>query len=188
MVHLPDGHTYLEEEYVPQRVIAFDQGAEVAHRIKARGLTRILYLVYDTQMETPQGDTGETLIDSFRRGLRSEGMSLSTRKADKDRKNGWGRLRGWLKEAPDAQPWLRVSLDCPYTARTIPALVSDKTDPEDVDSDGDDHAADALRYWAMSRPHPSTAAVMRAPLQPFSWGAIKQQGQHVAGLLSRRAS
>jgi hypothetical protein len=70
----------------------------------------------------------------------------------------------------------------------MPALVSDDTNPEDVDSDSEDHAADALRYWAMSRPHPSTSAAIRAPLQPFSWGAIKQQGQHVAGILSRRAS
>jgi hypothetical protein len=110
------------------------------------------------------------------------------RKADKDRMSGWPRLREWLKPAPDDRPWLQISPQCPYAARTMPALVSDKNKPEDVDSDGDDHAADSLRYWAMSRPHPSTAAALRPPMQPFSWGAIKQQGQHVAGILSRRAS
>jgi hypothetical protein len=188
MVHLPEGHAYLEEEYLPQRVVSFDQGVELGRRIKDRGLTRILYFVYDSQMETPQTETGEAIIETFRRGLRKAGVSLAMRKADKDRMSGWPRLREWLKPAPDDRPWLQISPQCPYAARTMPALVSDKNKPEDVDSDGDDHAADSLRYWAMSRPHPSTAAALRPPMQPFSWGAIKQQGQHVAGILSRRAS
>ena len=31
--------------------------------------------------------------------------------------------------------------------RTIPLLIHDELNPEDVDSDGEDHAADELRYF-----------------------------------------
>lgn len=187
-VHLPDGHAYLEWEYVPQRVNSFDQGVEVGSRLRDQDAKKVLYLVYDYQMETPQTDSGEPIIETFKRGLRKARVSLATRKADKDRKNGWARLRGWYKEAPDGRPWLQVSPNCPYTIRTMPALVSDKTDPEDVNSDGDDHAADGKRYWAMSRPHPATAATLIAPAQPWSYGWLKQQGAQATGILSRRAS
>jgi hypothetical protein len=187
VVHTPEGHAYLEDEYVPVRVTAFEQGLEVGRRCKERGLRKLLYLVYDHQMETPQGDTGETLIESFVRGLRKAGVSLAVRKADKDRRNGWSRLRGWFKAAPDNRPWFSISPDCRYTARTIPSLVSDETDPEDVDTDGEDHAGDALRYWAMSRPSP-VAQPTTTKMPPMSLGWLKQQSETVGGLLSRRVS
>jgi len=188
-VHLPEGHAYLEDEYVPVRVTAFDQGLEVGRRCRERGLKKVLCLVYDHQMETPQGDTGETLIESFCRGVRQAGVSLATRKADKDRKNGWGRLRAWYKPDPTGKrPWLQVSPECRYTARTIPALVSDNTDPEDVNTDGEDHAGDGKRYWAMSRPTPGSAAGMKPPAKPWSLGWLKQQSAVPPGLLSRRSA
>jgi hypothetical protein len=185
-VLLPEGHAYLEDEYVPVRVVAFDQGVEVARRCRERGLKRLSYLVYDHQMETPQGDTGETLIESFRRGLRKGGVALSTIKADKDRKNGWGRVRGWFKADPTGQrPWMQVSPECRYTVRTIPALISDKNDPEDVDSDGEDHAADGKRYFAMSRPAVGAAADPRKVPPPWSLKWLSQQAERPLGILSR---
>ena len=184
MVQLPEGHAYLEEEYVPVRVSAYDQGREVGRRCKARGLTRLLYCVYDWQMETPEGSTGEPLRESFQRGLRTAGVSISMVKGDKDRTNGWPRLRHWLKAAPDGRPWLQLSPECRYAARTLPALVSDKHRPEDVDSDGEDHAADAIRYWAMSRPMPvAETRTARAPFMSPAW--FRQRETAPAGLLRR---
>lgn len=188
MVQTPEGHAYLEDEYVPQRVGPFDQGLEVGRRCKDRRLTRLLYLVYDWQMETPQAEKdGEPIIETFLRGMRKAGVTIATRKGVKDRTNGWPRLRGWLKAAPDGRPWLQLSPDCRYAARTLPALVSDRTNPEDVDSDGEDHAADAIRYWAMSRPSPVDVAANRVPPPFMSMGWLKQQSQAPAGLLARRS-
>ena len=185
MVQLPEGHAYLEDEYTPVRVAPFDQGLEVARRCKERGLTRLRYLVYDWQMETPQSESGESIRESFVRGLRKGGVSIAVVKGDKDRINGWPRLRHWLKEAPDGQPWLAISPECRYTVRTIPALVSDAHKPEDVDSDGEDHAADALRYWAMSRPMPGAAVDQRkAPAWSLAW--LTSQAAESTGLLARR--
>jgi hypothetical protein len=39
--------------------------------------------------------------------------------------------------------------------RTLPALIHDEHDPEDVDTDGEDHAPDAWRYGLMTRPKPT---------------------------------
>jgi len=44
-----------------------------------------------------------------------------------------------------------VSDRCPALVRTLPALQYSKTDPEDVDSNGEDHAYDALAGWALMR-------------------------------------
>lgn len=188
MVQLPEGHAYLEDEYVPVRVGPFEQGLEVGRRCRERGLKRLLYLVYDTQMETPQSDTGEPLIQTFLRGLRVAGVALAGRKADKDRLNGWPRLRSWLKEAPDGKPWLQLSPECRYAARTMPALVSDAHRPEDVDSDGEDHAADALRYWAMSRPAlgGTIAAKKEPPMFSLAW--LKARQTATPGVLARRSA
>jgi hypothetical protein len=39
--------------------------------------------------------------------------------------------------------------------RTLPTLVHDENNPEDLDTDGDDHAADTLRYGVNSEPPPT---------------------------------
>ena len=41
---------------------------------------------------------------------------------------------------------------CRDLIRTLPALQHDAARPEDVDTDSEDHAADAMRYGVMSRP------------------------------------
>lgn len=154
---LLDGRAYRESEYIFTRTTAFEVGQEIGRRCKEQGLTNLKYLVYDTAMEIPNNDSGESTIESVRRGMRKAGVSIATRKADKDRVNGWQRLRHWLGRSPDGVPWLTCSPLCAYFARTIPALVSDVSRPEDVDTDGDDHAADDARYFVMSRPTPGFA-------------------------------
>ena len=41
---------------------------------------------------------------------------------------------------------------CKGFIRTIPTLMYSQTKPEDLDTDGEDHAADEWRYMCMSRP------------------------------------
>jgi hypothetical protein len=42
---------------------------------------------------------------------------------------------------------------CVHLIRTLPALQYDADKPEDVDTDGEDHGPDAVRYGAMARPY-----------------------------------
>ena len=69
---------------------------------------------------------------------------------------------------------------CRYLRRTLPGLISDVRDPEDVNTVGDDHAADALRYGVMSRPTPQ-----RTPLQskfgPGTIGYLRTKGDRHPG-------
>jgi len=181
---LVDGKAYLEDEYVFTRTLAFAVGEEIARRCKERELRSLKYLVFDTAMEAPNGDTGESTIESVRRGMRAGGLSLATRTADKDRINGWQRLRHWLRQSPDGSPWLQTSPLCTYFNRTLPSLVSDPHRPEDVDTDGEDHAADAARYFVMSRPTPGVMETTR-PTKEMSLGWLVNRSQRPAGNLTR---
>jgi hypothetical protein len=71
--------------------------------------------------------------------------------ADRRRKVGWDQLRQLLL-GEDGLPLLYFVESCEHTIRTLPTVQHDEHDPEDVDTDGEDHAADETRYAAMSRP------------------------------------
>ena len=45
-----------------------------------------------------------------------------------------------------------VFSNCKAFIRTIPLLQYDEHKPEDLDTDGEDHVADEVRYFCMSRP------------------------------------
>ncbi len=51
-------------------------------------------------------------------------------------------------------PMLYVFSGCRAFIRTIPELLFDQTDAEDVDTRQEDHVADESRYFCMSRPIP----------------------------------
>lgn len=69
---------------------------------------------------------------------------------------GWQLLRRWLYFERDSsgqvtkQPGLRVFSTCKELIRTLPSLIHDDLKPEDLDSDGEDHCSDALRYHLRS--------------------------------------
>lgn len=73
------------------------------------------------------------------------------RPADNSRIAGWDQLRDRLLGVDD-EPMLYAFSTCTDFIRTLPALQHDDKRPEDVDSDGEDHAADEVRYACMSRP------------------------------------
>lgn len=90
-----------------------------------------------------------------------------------DRINGWTVMRDYLKPYPQdgvLTAKLRVFRTCPELIRTMPNLVYDKNKIEDLDTDSEDHAADALRYGIMSRPRSAESLVQRN-----SRGIIMQQ-------------
>ena len=102
------------------------------------------------------------------------GEGVVWRRAENKRISGWdqvrNRLRGRCLELqkqlitmPDGseedvvvfekwEPMLFVTENCHHLIRTLPIQERDDTDWEDVDTDGEDHAVDELRYACMSRP------------------------------------
>ena len=75
---------------------------------------------------------------------RKEGIILT--KADNDRLTGKRKVDRMLGDLPDGRPALQIFSTCANLLRTLPALPYDTTNAEDVDSEAEDHAYDALRY------------------------------------------
>lgn len=79
-------------------------------------------------------------------------------RADKgpgSRVTGWKKIRDMLKaslQSPMEEPGLLVFSTCRQTIRTLPVLPRDeKRNPDDVDTDAEDHIGDALRYRLLFR-------------------------------------
>ena len=65
------------------------------------------------------------------------------------------------------EPGLRIFSTCRNLIRTFPLLPLDDSNPEDINTDAEDHAYDALRYGCMSRPmHTSYASRMYKQPRP----------------------
>lgn len=74
---------------------------------------------------------------------------------DNRRKIGWVNMHSKLQVFKNQHgvetAKLRYTENCIETIRTIPTLVHSQRDPEDLDSDGEDHPADMNRYGIQSR-------------------------------------
>jgi len=82
---------------------------------------------------------------------------VNWRRADNKRIAGWTEMRGRLRGDQVDQygrsiPLLYFLDRCEDSIRTIPVLQHDEGNPEDLDSDGEDHSGDETRYACMSRP------------------------------------
>ena len=72
-------------------------------------------------------------------------------KGSNNRIMGWAELRSRLK-GKEGIPMIYFFDTCKDIIRTLPHLQHDRHKIEDVDTDNEDHAADALRYGCMARP------------------------------------
>ena len=67
-------------------------------------------------------------------------------KANNDRLGGKRKVDRVLSMLPDGKPGLIIYSTCTNLLRTLPVLPYDPIMVEDVDSEAEDHAYDALRY------------------------------------------
>lgn len=79
---------------------------------------------------------------------------------------GWDQVRQRLKGDAEGRPMMLIFATCVDAIRTLPALQHDGSRPEDVDTEGEDHAADEIRYACMSRPMMRDAPPVARPLPP----------------------
>ena len=82
--------------------------------------------------------------------------------------SGWQQIRDRLIGCDGVPGLFIVGAACPHLCRTLPALQHDQTNPEDVDTEGDDHLPDALRYGCMSRPYTPPLLKDENPLRGLS--------------------
>ena len=79
---------------------------------------------------------------------------------DHKRIPGWMQMHYRFAFDDNGFPMMYIFRNCKAFIRTIPILQYDEHKPEDLDTDGEDHVADEVRYFCMSRPiKPRHAAV-----------------------------
>ena len=71
---------------------------------------------------------------------------------DHKRIPGWMQMHYRFAFDENGFPMFYVFSNCKHFIRTIPLLQYDEHKPEDLDTDGEDHIADACRYVMMARP------------------------------------
>ena len=71
---------------------------------------------------------------------------------DHKRIPGWMQMHYRFAFDDNGFPMMYVFSNCKAFIRTIPLLQYDEHKPEDLDTDGEDHVADEVRYFCMSRP------------------------------------
>jgi len=123
------------------------ENTRVAHGIKLREATdeKINDSVADPSCWNFQG--GPTIAEQF---ASAKGASVMFRKADNNRLAGWSQVKARLSGGD--WPMLYFFDTCIHCIRTLPILQGDEHNPEDLDTAGEDHAADAVRYACMARP------------------------------------
>lgn len=162
---LADGILYIRKELKFSHML-IETLCEKVHDIDAElGVRRecLRYFVADPALKGPditkskQGIiTGETMQDTFAKA----GMPIIL--GDNSREAGWVRChellgsRGTMQQNDgtevDLGPRVIIHPDCRYLIRCLSSIVSAKNNPDDVDTNADDHPADSFRYGAMSRP------------------------------------
>lgn len=109
---------------------------------------KIAFTYADPSMWTKRAHDNQiyTTADTYRN------MGVPLTKADNDRMSGKRKVNQALGMLGDGKPGLQIFRNCVNLIRTLPALPLDKVHPEDVDTEAEDHAYDALRYGETNAP------------------------------------
>lgn len=105
-------------------------------------------------------------------------------KANNDRINGKMQLHQFLKEdCGDGKPLLQVFETCTDFIRTIPVLLPDKNNFEDIDTSLEDHIYDETRYALMSGyvKNPARGLKKQGGQWNFKTGKMKGDGWNLYG-------
>lgn len=138
-----------------------DLARQIKQRDHALCLTnRIAYTVaneecFTKQTKQPKGFIGQSVADTFA----INGIPLV--QADPDTFNGWQRVRGFLRPAPDGVPWLTIDPTCEHLIRGLASGLSDDTHADELATYSP--ALHALRFAVMSQPAPEMVIANEPP-------------------------
>ena len=95
-------------------------------------------------------------------------------RADNNRLAGIRKVHNVLADLADGEPGLQVFENCPHLIEQMESLAADKSNPEDVDTDQEDHAYDMLRYGltnerAITEPRPKIMQNNIRPVQAYKY-------------------
>lgn len=135
---------------------------EVARGIRERETERVPLRIADPSIwnKTSSARRNESIGPSVQEDMAAEGLYFM--KADNDRINGWQQVHRRLRLDPEIDhktgeilsemPMFLAFSDQEHFWRTMPKLQQDRRNPDDADTDQEDHIADEVRYACMHRP------------------------------------
>ena len=148
----PDGRIITYREIYVREMLARDVAK---HVLALSAGEKISYTAASPDAWQTRGQSdleGQSIADTFS----MNGMSII--KADNTRVAGWTQVRNYLAIAPDKRPRWQCFSTCRNLIKTLPLLIYDEHNVEDVSGKCEDHAPEALRYALMSRPLPNKTA------------------------------
>ena len=127
--------------WTPEQVFSKIRQIETEHRwLRGRRITGIADpAIWD-------GETGESIAQTAAR------HQVFFQPGDNKRLPGWMQVHYRLQLDENGYPQMYIFKNCRAFRRTMPLLQYDRVNAEDVDTDGEDHVADEVRYFCMSRP------------------------------------
>ena len=101
--------------------------------------------------------SGPSIGETLQRGKAPFRPADNSRTTRDKRMGGWDQVRARLKGNADGHPMMFFFDTCRDLIRTLPMMQHDANRPEDLDTDGEDHAVDEVRYACLSRPYLASA-------------------------------
>jgi phage terminase large subunit len=148
-----DGRVHWYREYYRAGVDA-DVNAREINRLSAG--ERYWFTVMDSACYSKTG-TGETIAEIYHRN------GVVAEPSPKDRHAGWALFHEYLR-GDEHEPGMVFFRTCVNAIKSIPTLVHDDHDAEDLDTRGEDHAADAISY-ALQYLHEAKSPKAKDPLE-----------------------
>jgi hypothetical protein len=142
-------YQYLANEPLQREVTERDaQGREVYEPISYGVLDPAAF----AQSGQAFGYKGPTIAERMARAGAIFRPADNSRVAKLGALGGWDQVRARLRGDLEGNPMLVVFSTCTDLIRTLPVMQHDKDNPEDMDTDGEDHGVDDTRYACLSRP------------------------------------
>lgn len=128
-------------KWTPDKVFTEIHKVETEHRwLKGKKIIGVADpAIWDAQ-------TGESLAE------RAAKHQVYFSKGDHERLAGWMQVHYRLAFDENGYAMMYIFSNCKAFIRTIPLLQYDEHHVEDLDTDGEDHVADEVRYFCMARP------------------------------------
>ena len=164
-----DGRIWWYREHYMAGVDADVNAAKIAYLSEGE---KYAFTVLDSSCFSKTGH-GESIAEIYQRNGVPDVMP-----SPKDRIAGWNLFHEYLRDDP---PKMTFFSTCTNSIRTIPTLIHDERKPEDLDTDGDDHVADAVSYTLQTL-HEGFTEKPKDPLQvrleQFAKGRRNNNSRH----------
>ncbi len=165
----PDGQVFRYRELYKQN-LTFSQLAEESVAITNPNEV-IDYEVWDPAFWARKGENDQALSGAEIYAQRIKQLTKKEPRmirGENNRSVGWGIVREYMKpylgENDVVTSKFQIFTNNTEAIRVIPEQQHDDRNPEDLDTDGEDHIPDEIRYALMSRPKPSMTASQKEDL------------------------